>query len=90
MGDHQQVPAIVQTVASVADDVAVGPVFAREKVARPRIMAEVEEGVTDRAAILARNQDPQGADSPLGSGETRSVIESKMRLPAAPVGGSEP
>ena len=60
MGDHEQVPPIVQQIARVADDVAVGAVLAGQQVARPSVVAERQKGVPHNAAILAGDEHPHG------------------------------
>ena len=58
MGDHQQVPPVVQKVARIADNVAVRTVLAREQVTRPSVVTSIQKGVADRPAIFARDEDP--------------------------------
>jgi hypothetical protein len=56
MGDDQQVPAIVENVASVAGNMPVAAILGRQQVARPRIMAALQEGISDHAGKLAGDQ----------------------------------
>lgn len=58
MGDHQQVPPVVQQITRVADNVPVRSILTRQQIAGPRIVAPFQKRVTHRAAIFTRYKHP--------------------------------
>ncbi|MET3585788.1 hypothetical protein ABID21_001897 [Pseudorhizobium tarimense] len=57
---HEHVPAIVEDVPGITADMPVAAILSGQKVAGPRIMPSIEEGVADSARELARDEDTQG------------------------------
>ncbi len=63
MHHRQQIPAFMQQVTHVADDVAVTAILGRHQVAGPCIMAEGGKGAADDPAAFTGDQHPHHAAS---------------------------
>src|SRR5690606_19241250 len=83
MRHHEQVPAIIEYVASIAHDMLVGPIFGRQEVAGPSVMAEGCKSSPDGAGELAGDENAEGFGHGYSAAMATTLDELPLRLSSA-------